>query len=309
LFDLTHVFHKSDGQVVLHRLDRLNVGYTGQNLVVRLGREAISWGNGLFYNPMDVFNPFAPDAVDKEYKNGDDLGYLQWLFETGNDLQAVMVPRRNLETGKVDAANSSAAVKYHGLFLGKEYDALAARHYDDTMLAIGLAADWRQTVVRGDVIATLTETQTVTTAVANISYSWMWFEKNISGFLEYFYNGFGQGANNYSFEALTNNPLLLQRIQRGELFTLGKHYIGANLSIETTPLTLLSTNLFVNTADPSALFQVVFNMDWRQDVTIFGGFSFPMGAKGSEFGGIPTNTPGVYYNSGNAVFLQLAYFF
>ena len=66
LFDLTHVFHESEGQVLLQRLDRLTLGYTSQQLVVRLGRAAISWGNGLFYNPMDVFNPFAPDAVDKD---------------------------------------------------------------------------------------------------------------------------------------------------------------------------------------------------------------------------------------------------
>jgi hypothetical protein len=101
----------------------------------------------------------------------------------------------------------------------------------------------------------------------------------------------------------------LERIQRGELYTLGKHYIGANVSMETTPLTRLTTNLFVNLADPSALFQLVFNFDWRQDLTMFGGFNFPMGARGSEFGGPPSGTPGVYYASGNAAFLQLAYFF
>ncbi|WP_455209915.1 hypothetical protein [Kaarinaea lacus] len=309
LFNLTHVFHESDGQVVLQRLDRLTLGYTGQNLVVRVGREAISWGNGLFYNPMDVFNPFAPDAVDKDYKSGDDLAYLQWLFQSGDDLQAVLVPRRNLDTGKVDAENSSAAAKFHGFFAGKEYDVLAAQHYDQTMLAIGLATDWRETVVRGDIIATHTKEKIFTSAVANISYSWMWFNKNVSGFLEYFHNGFGQDANNYSPEALAANPQLLERIQRGELYTLGKHYIGANISLETTPLTLLSTNLFVNIADPSALLQVVYNFDWRQNLTMFSGLSLPMGAAGSEFGGIPTGTADVYYSSGNAVFLQLAYFF
>lgn len=309
LLNLTHVFHESDGEAILQRLDRLALGYTGQKLVVRVGREAISWGNGLFYNPMDVFNPFAPDAVDKDYKSGDDLAYAQWLFDSGNDAQAVLVPRRNLKTGKVDAAYGSAAAKYHGFFAGREYDVLAAQHYDDPMLAIGLATDWRESVVRGDIIATHTEERTITSAVANISYSWVWFEKNISGFLEYFYNGFGQNAKDYSPEALAGNLLLLQRIQRGEIYTLGKHYIGASMSIETTPLTLLTANVFVNVADPSALLQLVYNIDWRQDLTLFAGFSVPMGTRGTEFGGIPTGAPQVYYSSGNALFLQLAYFF
>ena len=309
LFDLTHVFHQSQGQALLQRLDRLTVGYTGENLVVRVGREAISWGNGLFYNPVDVFNPFAPDAVDKDYKSGDDLAYSQWLFANGDDLQGVLVPRRNLETENVEAASSSVAAKYHGFLRGKEYDLLAALHYDDTMLAMGLATDWRETVVRGDIVATFTETELLLSAVANISYSWVWFEKNLSGFLEYFYSGFGQPAKDYSPEALATNPLLLERIQRGELFTLGKHYIGASLSLETTPLTLLSTNMFVNAADPSALFQLVYNIDWQQNMTLFAGLSFPMGPRGSEFGGIPTGDTNVYYKAGNSVFLQLAYFF
>jgi hypothetical protein len=101
----------------------------------------------------------------------------------------------------------------------------------------------------------------------------------------------------------------LDRIQRGELYTLGKHYIGASINLETSPLSLLNSNLFINVADPSALFQLIFNVDWRQDLTMFGGFSFPMGARGSEFGGIPSGTPGVYFSGGDAVFLQLAYFF
>jgi hypothetical protein len=108
---------------------------------------------------------------------------------------------------------------------------------------------------------------------------------------------------------LAGNLLLLQRIQRGEIYTLGKHYIGASMSIETTPLTLLTANAFVNVADPSALLQLVYNIDWRQDLTLFAGFSVPMGTRGTEFGGIPTGAPQVYYSSGNALFLQLAYFF
>lgn len=309
LFNLTHVFHDEDGQILLHRLDRLTVGYTGRSLVVRLGRQAVSWGNGLLYNPVDMFNPFAPDAVDKDYKTGDDLAYGQWLFASGDDVQGVMVPRRNRNTGKVEADYSSLAAKYHGFIGGKEYDLLAARHYGDNLIAAGAAMDWLGTVVRGDVLATHTGSHTVMSAVANISYSWVWFEKNLSGSLEYFYNGFGQNANNYSPEALADNPQLVDRIQRGELYTLGKHYLGASVSLETTPLTLLNTNLFVNAADPSALLQLVYNVDWHQDLTVFAGFSVPMGSDGSEFGGIPSGTPGVYFSSGNAVFAQLAYYF
>ena len=44
----------------LVRLDRISIGYTGEKTVLRFGRQAISWGNGLLFTPMDIFNPFDP---------------------------------------------------------------------------------------------------------------------------------------------------------------------------------------------------------------------------------------------------------
>ena len=71
-FNLTKVMHDRDKEALLHRLDRLWVGYTTEKTVVRFGRQAISWGNGLFYAPMDLVNPFDPATVDTEFKAGDD---------------------------------------------------------------------------------------------------------------------------------------------------------------------------------------------------------------------------------------------
>ena len=73
LFDLTHVFTDSGKTAVYQRLDRLAVRYASDHVVMRFGRQAITWGNGLIYNVMDIFNPFDPAAVDKEFKTGDDM--------------------------------------------------------------------------------------------------------------------------------------------------------------------------------------------------------------------------------------------
>ena len=65
-FDLTHELTNEGKNATLLRLDRVNIAYTGDKTVVRFGRQAISWGNGLLFTPMDIFNPFDPAAVDKE---------------------------------------------------------------------------------------------------------------------------------------------------------------------------------------------------------------------------------------------------
>ena len=97
--DLTSVISEGDSTALVHRLDRLWLGYTSEKLVVRAGRQALSWGNGLFYAPMDLVNPFDPATVDTEYKAGDDLIYAQYLTDSGADVQAVHVLRRDLLTG------------------------------------------------------------------------------------------------------------------------------------------------------------------------------------------------------------------
>ena len=56
-WDLTRIIDEGDEWGVLHRLDRISIGYTTDNTAWRFGRQAISWGNGLVYTPMDIFNP------------------------------------------------------------------------------------------------------------------------------------------------------------------------------------------------------------------------------------------------------------
>ena len=101
-FDLTHEISSESDRATLLRLDRASVAYTGDKTVLRFGRQAVSWGTGMLFTPMDIFNPFDPTAVDKEYKTGDDMLYGQYLQDNGNDMQAVVVVRRDLASGDVE---------------------------------------------------------------------------------------------------------------------------------------------------------------------------------------------------------------
>ena len=73
LFDLTHVFTDSGKTAVYQRLDRLAVRYSSDQLVMKIGRQAINWVNGMIKNVMDILNPFDPAAVDRELKTADDI--------------------------------------------------------------------------------------------------------------------------------------------------------------------------------------------------------------------------------------------
>ena len=308
LFDLTQVISEDSNSELVQRLDRLYVGLTGKKTVVRIGRQAVSWGNGLIYTPMDFFNPFDPAAVDKEYKTGDDMLYGQYLKQDGDDLQAVWVLRRDID-GQVSSDVDSIAAKYHGFAGDQEFDLLLAEHYADYVFGIGGLSDIGGALWRGDITLTDTQTETVTSLVTSLSYSWTSWEHNISGIVEYFYNGFGQADRDYSPAALATNPDLVERLVRGELFTLGRHYVAVSAMVEMTPLWLLTPNIFINAGDGSFLAQLVTTYDLKQNWQLLAALNVPVGGPGTEYGGIDSGIAGKQFSSGPGIFAQLAWYF
>ena len=308
-FNLTHEFSNKDKNASLARLDRFSIAYTGDKTVFRFGRQAISWGNGFLFTPMDIFNPFDPTAVDKEYKSGDDMLYAQYLMDSGSDLQAVAVVRRNPVSGDVEQDQSSLALKYHGFWGRHEYDLLASQHYGEFVLGLAASTDFQGAILRADLVWSNTDPGSTLSAVAGLSYSGVLGGFNWTGFVEYYYSRFGQTDGDYSPTSLVSNPELLKRLARGELFNLGRHYLGTSISFEMTPLLMLTPNIFINLTDPSALAQLVLSYDWKQDLQVLGALNFPVGPNGSEYGGIDTAQPGLYLSTGPSLFVQLAWYF
>ncbi|MEP6388665.1 MAG: hypothetical protein ABJ056_01975 [Halioglobus sp.] len=310
-WDLTHTISDQNDREAVQRLDRLHLDYTRDQAVVRFGRQAVTWGNGLIYNPMDFLNPFDPAAVDTEYKLGDDMLYGQYLLDSGSDVQFVSVARRD-DDGDVSADVSSTALKFHGFGLNQEFDLLVARHFDETVLAGGGVTNLGEAVLRADLVLTDTPNEWITSLVVNWSYSWVWAGKNVSAISEYYYNGFGLSGSDYSLEDFVGDPDLTQRIMRGELFTLGRHYLAGSLQMEWTPLVNLTPNVFVNLVDQSALAQVVLQWDVGQNWQILGSINVPIGPDGTEFGGLKVDEgmfEGRTLAAGPSGIVQLAYYF
>ena len=305
LFNLTSTIYDEGRAAVVHRLDRASVGYASGNFVFRAGRDAVSWGNGLVFQPMDIFNPFSPTAVDKEYKPGDDLLYAQWLYESGNDLQLIAVPRRN-SGGSVAAASSSLAVKYRARFGDTDTDVLFARHYDENLVGLGSASDWGGAVVRTDLTASATRNGTILSGIANISYSWVWANHNVTGLAEYYRNGFGQADGNYA-GALASNTALTNRLARGELFSLGRDYLVGGFTVQLTPRWQLTPTFIWNLNDGSALWQFGATLDWKQNATVLLGSIVPVGPQGTEYGGIPYQ--GKYFRPATSIYGRVSYYF
>jgi len=309
LLQLTDTIRDEGRVVAVHRLDRFAVGFTRGNVVVRVGRQALSWGNGLIFSPLDIVNPFDPVAVDTEYKAGDDMLYAQFLRQDGDDIELAHVFRREPTTGEPSATAATTAVKYHGIREQAEFDLLAAKHYDETTLGIGGNRSIGGAVLRGDIVWADTNEGGKVQLVTSLSYSWVLAGKNMNGVLEYYHNGFGQPSGAYDFARLATNAALLERLQRGELFTLGRNYLAGSVMIELTPLWHLTPNLFANLDDSSALLQVVSQRSLSDNAELLAALNLPLGPDGSEFGGIASGVPGRYLSTDLSLFLQFAWYF
>jgi len=258
---------------------------------------------------MDLVNPFDPAAVDTEYKVGDDMLYAQFLRDSGDDVQGAYVVRRNPVSDDVEADESTVAVKYHGFAGEAEYDLLLAQSYGDTVLGLGGSKSIGGAIWRADLVATRTDDDTYAQLVTNFTYSWNWFDRNMSGAIEYFYNGFGQRSGRYDQDSLSGNPDLVSRLTRGELFSIGRHYLAGSVMIEVTPLWGLTPTVLTNLSDPSALFQLVTNYSLSDNMTFLASVNVPLGPKGSEFGGIEAGSPDRYLSGGGGLFAQVAWYF
>lgn len=308
-FDLTSVIDESADGLLLHRLDRFSVGWTGERTVIKLGRQALTWGNGIFYTPMDLVNPFDPSTVDTEYKAGDDMLYLQVLRSNGDDMQAAAVVRRDPLSGNVESEQSTAALKYHGFARAFEYDLLFAESYDDAVIGFGISRPLGSAAWSADAVLTDTGDDTFLEFVTNLSYSWVAADRNMTGIVEYYFNGAGLHGPPYGPGTLAASPVLLSRLQRGQTFASGRHYLAANVAVEVTPLWNLSATLLTNLGDPSALVQLTSRTSVADNLAALVTVSVPAGAGGSEFGGIDSGIPGRNLSIRYAVFAQMAWYF
>ena len=308
-FNLTDTFENHGSLVAQQSIDRLAVTYATPDLVVRVGRQALTWGSGLVFRPMDLFDPFSPSATDTEYKPGVDMLYVQRLFADGSDVQLIVAPRPDHIGGAPTLDSSSAALHLQTTILGHQTTWLVARDHGDWVAALGVngalsGATWNvelvPTIERGG--------HTRVSALANISDAVTLGGHNATLFAEYFHNGFGVAGSASSLTALP--PDLLDRLARGQLFDTRRDYLAGGLTIEVNPLLSASPTLIANLDDGSAFLLFAASYSLADNATLVAGAQAPIGRRGSEFGGLPLAPGGGPLLAAPAqIYLQLRRYF
>ena len=271
LMNLTWTWEEGKKLYAVNRFDRLSLALFPSWGVIKAGRQAISWGNGMLFNPFDIFAPFAPTTLDRDYKQGEDALSVQVnAGDQYGDVQVIYIPRRNVVTRDVSWEDSSVAANYHLPIPDTEWELnlMGACHYQDFPMGAGVVGYMGGSALRLNTTWThlKQEDSGFLSLVANVDYGWVWWGLNFYGWVEYYYNGLGEPRGRYA-EAVRNAPLR-ERLLRGELYVRGRHYVDAQVRVELHPLVNLQLVAITNVVDPSGVIQPYLTWDLHENLRL-----------------------------------------
>jgi hypothetical protein len=233
----------------------------------------------------------------------------QFSLGRSSDIEFLYVPKRDPSTGDLEHDQSSLAGKVHFAKNTTEFDIMAARHFEDDVLGIGFSGYLGDTAWRLDATWTFLDEKSderdFLSLTANMDYSWVSWEKNFYGFVELFYNGLG--GDRY-FDDLFEKAVA-ERLDRGELFTLGRFYLAGHVRMEVHPLVNLFVTVIGNCDDPSGIFQPRLTWDVTEDLQFTCGGTIFYGGGDTEYGGFRIAPTDILVKSPDNAYMWLAYYF
>jgi len=279
--DLSWTWLEEDDAEATLYLDRLNGGASRGKTDITLGRQAINFSQAWFWNPLDIFLPFDPEAFDRSYKPGVDavradvsLGMFSavtFVYAAGNRLET-RPTKDGLRVTAVDfseepwygsalLARLQTNVNHWDLTLqgGKVYGGIqAGTGFSGEIGPVGLRGEATWLFASGDGSTLLPDPQTGSVRKVELIEDHgklvVGADHRFDGSLylnaEYFYNGAGE----------EDDPALaLARVAVGETTNLGEHYGAFLASYELHPILTGQLSLIHSFTDGSDLLSPVFS--------------------------------------------------
>lgn len=227
---------------LVYEFDRAVYRWRSEQTTLSLGRQAIEWGSGRFWQPLNVFGAFAPTDLDTDYKQGIDAATLQWYPSAFASLTTAFVP------GPADdnASKDSAAAYYRGLVGDQtELSLLAGQVLGNNLLGVALESDWAGIGWRIEGIHYDLDNREDDGVfwIAGFDYQ---FENGILAALELYQNDLGS-SDEGGLTSLHNTALIQARSQP----YLGKQVLGLSAGKDLTPLLRAGYILLISTLEDS----------------------------------------------------------
>jgi hypothetical protein len=273
-----------------HEIDRAFIMLHGPNWQITAGRQAIGWGRGVLFQAVDVFSPFLPTEVDREWRRGVDALRAEVspvpeltmeaaaafgpTVASGAYLGQVVLRSGDVEVGFIGGLRTNdimAAALGSASLLGAEVHAEVAgfhsRGSDVSHICSGAPqagspapAALATCLLEPDSPALVDPLTAGESELAG-----RWIVKAVAGgsrafdigrtltlSAEYHYSGFGLSPISPS-ALLSADPEWGRRLQRGDFQIMGRHVLGASVSCDVLDELLATVTVLQSPTDGSGL--------------------------------------------------------
>lgn len=260
--DMDKIFvHGNSGSSRL-QVDRLNYHLREGQFDITVGRQAIGFGRILIYSPLDIIAPFAPDAIDTEFRGGVDAA--RGVYSYGLD-------------GQLGALTIWGTERRYNSYLGTWTDNMSGvdllliggKLRGRNVVGAGLAGSIGSLGLKGEISVHKGRDRGEPGGDLHATYTlsalegWYRFDSGITLVMQYLFNGPGTNKPEAYTQVLASAP-----VREGLTNLLGRHYLIAAPSYEIHPLVSIHGLLIHNLQDDSTLFRPSLDISVSDDVSL-----------------------------------------
>ncbi len=263
-----------------HEIDRAAVQLAGSRGALTVGRQAVGWGRGVVFGAVDLFNPFSPLEVDREWRRGIDAVRAEarlgaqasaealWVGEERPDGMAA-VARARIGRGRVDGelCGGWRAGDWWG---GAVVSAAAG---DAEVHAEAAAFLARAPLPAGGVFGNPDLAVKAVVGASNRFAVW----KGITVVAEYTYTSFGAHAAG-ELPALAADPEFQKRLLRGDTQLVGRQALVVVGSSELSEVVTATLTALLAPDDLSGVIAPQVRLDLGDKLTVLASLYLPFGA-------------------------------
>lgn len=272
-------------------VDRANVRLAVRRSSLTIGRQAIGWGRGAIFGAVDLFAPFSPLEIDREWRRGVDAVRADVPLTDRSSLDLV---------GAFGSAwnQSAVAARVRGYVRAFDIEVVGGRRATDLFGGVTTSAPVGDAELHGEVAAfrapdpgAPSQTRVVWKAVAGGSFR-IPIGAGAITYAEYHYSGFGAPRPELIVPLLTTTDFA-ERYLRGDMQVLTRHAIALTSTYEPSPRFAFAAQWICSPLDRSGVASPAITVTMTDALSLLGTVHLPYGrdAAGpmlrSEFGALP----------------------
>jgi len=259
--------------------DRFNLKFTLPAFDLTLGRQAVTFGKAYFWNPLDVYLPFGPEQLDRDYKTGVDAIRLDIPFNNFSGLNLIGVFGRKIPGTSMTSNNEKTVdAEWYGSSLMARFFTTTGdfdlafqlgKVYGGYLLGAGASGEYKTVEIRLEAAYF----NAVDSDPMPLPYSGYLFEDHLT-----FVAGLGRTFENtfvFELEYLYNgagDPEYLEasliRVGYGSSLHLNEHLLGAMFKYDIIPIVVAQLVGLYSFSDDSFLIQPSINISVSDEVEL-----------------------------------------